>query len=62
MRLWLGEFKQTRSRGRNWNIGLHVYEDEGIPVADVLRAIQDTLDSRFPTAQVVISPSAKNAL
>ena len=62
MRLWLGEFKQSRRRGRNWNIGVHVYEDERIPVANVIRAIQETLNRQFPTAEMVISPSIKRAL
>ncbi len=62
MRIWLGRFKGARRRGRNWNVGVHVYEDEGVPVRDVIEALKDVLSSRFPSAEIVESPSVKEAL
>ena len=62
MRFWLGEFKQTRRRGRNWNIGIHVYEDEAIPVGDVIGIVQKAIQAQYPNAEMVVSPSVRKAL
>ena len=61
MRIWLGKFKSTRRRGRNWNIGVHVFEDEGIPIKDVVSTVEDSLREKFPQIEIVMSPSAEKA-
>ena len=62
MRIWLGTFSLSRKRGRNWNIGVHVYEDEKIGHQAVIKTIRKALKTDYPNAEIVISPAAKNAL
>ena len=62
MRIWLGTSKGAKRRRRNWNIGVHVCEDEGIPVSDVIMAVRDALRSRFPVTEIVGASSVKEAL
>jgi len=72
MRLWAG--KQTKGAiiagawvGAEpfWNIGLHIKSKEvkqGLKLSEVLLAIEDTIKSKFPNYELVISPKARTGL
>jgi len=52
MRIWLGRGVLPNGR-RHMNVGVHIYEDEGIEVQRVIEVIQETLTRHFPNAQMV---------
>ena len=52
MRIRLGRGVLPNGR-RHMNVGLHIYEDEGIDVQRVIEVIQESLTRHFPNAQIV---------
>lgn len=61
MRIWLGQ--GTRASGRkHQNIGLHIYEDEGLNLAEVIQVVEAALRTHFPNQEITMSRSVRNAL
>jgi len=59
MREWCG--RSTKSK-HHWNIGVHVYDDEGIDHKEVARVIDETLQKRFPSSKIIKSPKFEGLL
>ncbi len=61
MRIWLGRGVLPNGR-RHMNVGLHIYEDEGIEVQRVIEVIRESLTRHFPSAQIVRARAVRELL
>ena len=52
MRIWLGRGVLPNGR-KHMNVGVHIYEDEGIEV------IQESLAKHFPSAEIVSAKAVR---
>ena len=52
MRIWLGRGVLPNGR-KHMNVGLHIYEDEGIEVRKVIEVVQESLSKNFPSAEII---------
>jgi len=58
MRIWLGRGMLPSGR-RHLNVGLHIYEDEGISVEEVIKAIEEALKRQFHNVEVTRSKAVR---
>lgn len=58
MRIWLGRGILPGGR-RHLNVGLHIYEDEGIDVEQVIQVIEEALKRQFPSVEVTRSRAVR---
>ena len=58
MRIWLGKGIQPSGR-RHLNVGLHVYEDEGVAVDEIIKVIEEALKRQFPSTEVTRSKAVR---
>jgi hypothetical protein len=61
MRIWLGKGQLPDGR-KHYNLGLHIYEDEGIEVRKVIKAVEGSLAKHFPNTGVTESKAVRELL
>ena len=61
MRIWLGRGTLPSGR-RHHNIGIHIYEDEGVDITSVVAEIEALLHRQFPRVEITRSRRVRELL
>lgn len=61
MRIWIGKGQLPNGR-KHWNLGLHIYEDEGLEPRAVVQAVEKSLVEHFPNTALVRAKAVRELL